>query len=122
AGVPIEGGFAVEQGAFFAALVLSAATVLIIERKFAGAAGWMFAGAALCLLGLMHSWRFAGADTVASLPLLDRLLGAGRGGPLFPAAAYAAAYAAVGAALLLARWLTEPEADLEGRGTDRPSG
>jgi len=108
-GVYLDGGFAVEQGAFFAALVLSAATVLIIDRRFAAAAAWMLGAAALSLAGLMHSWKFAGEDTVASLPILDRLAGAGGEGTLFPAAAFAAAYAVVAILLLLARRFTEPD-------------
>jgi len=108
AGTFIDGGFALEQGAFFAALVLSAATVFIIERRLVVAAGWMAAAAALSLLGLMHSWRFAGADTISSLPLLDRLTGAPAVGDLFPAAAFAAGYAALALVLCTARWFTEP--------------
>ena len=38
-GTFIDGGFALEQGAFFAALILSAATVFIIERRLFAAAG-----------------------------------------------------------------------------------
>ncbi|HEY5227259.1 MAG TPA: hypothetical protein VIJ19_01905, partial [Opitutaceae bacterium] len=71
AGTYLDGGFAVEQGAFFAALILSAATVMIIERRLFAAAGWLASGAVLSLLGLMHSWQFAGTDTIGSLPLLD---------------------------------------------------
>jgi hypothetical protein len=56
----------------------------------------------------MHAWRFAGADTVAWLPLLDRLTRPTPDGPLFPAAGYAAAYAGVAVCLLIARWFTVP--------------
>jgi AGZA family xanthine/uracil permease-like MFS transporter len=107
-GAFLDGGFAVEQGAFFSALILASATVLVIERRLASAAAWLLAAAGLSLLGLMHAWRFAGADTVASLPLLDRLTGSARAGPVFPAAAYAAAYAGAAVCLLLARWFTVP--------------
>lgn len=107
-GTYLDGGFAVEQGAFFSALILSSTTVLIIERRLASAAVWMLAAAALSLLGLMHAWRYAGADTVASLPLLDWLTHPVRAANLFPAAAYAAAYAAVAVCLLAARWFTVP--------------
>ena len=107
AGTFIDGGFALEQGAFFAALVLSAATVFIIERRLFAAAGWMFAAAGLSLLGLMHSWRFAGADTVSSLPLLDRMTDSARPGTLFPAAAFAVGYAILALILCAAKWFTE---------------
>ena len=109
AGMEIEGGFAAEQGAFFAALILSSATVLIIERRLVAAAAWFGAASVLSLLGLMHAWRFAGADTVGSLPLLDRLTGALHPGPLYPAAGYAGAYAVIAACLLLARVFTVPD-------------
>jgi adenine/guanine/hypoxanthine permease len=108
AGTFIEGGFALEQGAFFAALVLSAATVFIIERRLFVAAGWMFAAAALSLLGLMHSWRFAGNDTISSLPLLDRLTESAGPGPIFPAGAFALGYAILALVLVCAKWFVEP--------------
>jgi AGZA family xanthine/uracil permease-like MFS transporter len=108
AGTFIDGGFAVEQGAFFAALILAAATVMIIERRLLAAAGWLAAASILSLLGLMHAWKFAGADTVSSLPLLDRLTGVVTAGPNFPAATYAAAYAILAVILVLARWFTVP--------------
>ena len=103
AGTFIEGGFALEQGAFFAALVLSASTVFIIERRLFVAAGWMFAAAALSLLGLVHSWRFAGSDTINSLPLLYRLTDSARPGPIFPAGAFALGYAILALVLVCAK-------------------
>jgi AGZA family xanthine/uracil permease-like MFS transporter len=111
-GTFIDGGFAVEQGAFFAALVFAATTVLIIERRLMAAAGWMVAAGALSLLGLMHAWRFAGADTVSSLPLLDRIVGRGSAGGLFPAGAYAFGYFLMAAILCLAKGFTR-ESDPE---------
>jgi AGZA family xanthine/uracil permease-like MFS transporter len=107
-GTFIDGGFAVEQGAFFAALILAAATVMIIERRLFAAAAWMLAASALSLVGLMHSWRFAGADTVSSIPLLARMTGADHLGTLFPAASYACAYALLAVILVLARFFTVP--------------
>ena len=92
-----------------AALVLSAATVFIIERRLFVAAGWMLAAAGLSLLGLMHSWRFAGADTIGFLPLLDRVTGSATPGGLFPAAAFALGYFALALILCTARWFTEPD-------------
>ena len=110
-GTFIDGGFALEQGAFYCALVLATVTVLIIERRLLAAAGWSLATAVLSLLGLLHAWRFTSSDTVTSLPLLDYLTGTGRPGEsLFPAAGYAIGYAGIAAILLLARWFTEPDA------------
>jgi AGZA family xanthine/uracil permease-like MFS transporter len=108
AGTYIDGGFAVEQGAFFAALILSAATVYIIERRLLRAAGWLLAAAALSLLGLMHAWKFAGDDTIGSLPLLDRALHGAPSGPLFPAAQFAFGYVLLALLLCGAKWTTLP--------------
>jgi AGZA family xanthine/uracil permease-like MFS transporter len=117
-GTFIDGGFALEQGAFYSALVLATVTVLIIERRLLAAAGWALAAAALSLLGLLHAWRFTSSDTVTALPLLDYLTGTGRPGEaLFPAAGYAIGYAGIAAVLLLARWFTEPDA---GHGSPPP--
>ncbi len=111
-GTYIDGGFALEQGTFYCALVLATVTVLIIERRLLAAAGWALAASALCLLGLLHSWRFTPGDTVSALPLLDHLTGTARPGePLFPAALHAAGYAGIAVVLVLARWFTEPETD-----------
>ncbi len=105
-GMYIDGGFALEQGTFYCALILSAVTVFVIERKLVTGAIWSFAAAALCLLGLMHSWEFNGADTVSTLPLLERMAGVLTHTTLFPAATYAWGYAGLGVILLAARWFT----------------
>jgi len=111
-GTFIDGGFALEQGTFYCALILATVTVLIIERRLLAAAGWALAAAALSLLGLMHSWRFTTSDTVSAIPLLDRLTHVSHGdGSLFPAATYAVGYAGIALVLVLARWFTEPEKD-----------
>jgi AGZA family xanthine/uracil permease-like MFS transporter len=108
AGLYLDGGFAAEQGTFYCALILSAVTVFVIERRLLTAAAWAFAAALLSLAGLLHAWRYSGEDTAGVLPLLERWSGLGRDGPLFPAAAYAAGYAALGCILALARWFTRP--------------
>jgi len=108
AGTYIDGGFAVEQGAFFAALILSAATVFIIERRLYAAAGWMLVASLLSLLGLMHAWKFAGGDTIGSLPLLDRLVHVAEPGPLLPAIMFAVGYATLALLLCAAKWFTIP--------------
>ncbi len=67
ADVWIDGAFALEQGFIFTAMLLSAATVAVIERRFMQAAAWCLVAAALSLVGLMHSYRWTPADTVLSL-------------------------------------------------------
>src|SRR5205823_4928653 len=63
----VHGAFALEQGFIFSSMVLAAATVAIIERKFRVAAIWAGIGALLCLAGLMHSYYFTPGDTAISL-------------------------------------------------------
>jgi AGZA family xanthine/uracil permease-like MFS transporter len=110
AGTAIDGGFAIEQGTFYCALVIATVTVLVIEKRLLAAAGWALAASVLSLAGLLHAWRLAPADTLSSLPLLDRITGAPSTSPsLFPAAAYAAGYAAIALVLVLARWFTVPD-------------
>jgi AGZA family xanthine/uracil permease-like MFS transporter len=89
----IEGAFALEQGFIFASMILAAATVAIIERRFARAGGWMLAAAALSAAGLMHAYRYTPGDTAILLA---------------PAWPWAIGYAVMGALLLAARWITEP--------------
>jgi len=104
----LDGAFALEQGFIYCALIWSAITYYLVERRFARAAAWSGLAALLALLGLMHSWKFTPSDTVIHLPLLDRLVGAG-GAPgwaaLFPAWPYALGYGVFALLLLAAgRW------------------
>ncbi len=89
----IAGGFALEQGFIFTSTLLASATVMIIERRFARAAAWCGAGAALSALGLVHSWALSPQDEVMRLA---------------PAWPYAAGWAFVAVLLLLAPLVTEP--------------
>ena len=63
----IHGAFALEQGFIFTAMIFSAATVAVIERRFARAAAWCAGGAVLSACGLMHSYRFTVGDTAVRL-------------------------------------------------------
>jgi AGZA family xanthine/uracil permease-like MFS transporter len=106
-GVMIEGGFAIEQGTFCAALIFATITVHIIDRRLLTAALWSVAASLLSLLGFLHSWRFEPGDTVGSMPLVDWIAGAsGSSSPLFPAAPFAVAYASLAVVLLLAKLCT----------------
>lgn len=89
----IHGAFALEQGFILTSMLLSATTVAIIERRFAAAAVWCWAAAALCAVGLMHSYRWTPVDTALSLA---------------PAWPWALGYGIAGAILFGARWITEP--------------
>ena len=104
----IEGAFALEQGFIYCSLILAAVTVYIVDRKFVTAARWCLFGAAMSLLGLMHSWKFSASDTVISIPLLDVLGGHAQWkgwSALFPAWPYAVGYGLFALLLLAAaRW------------------
>jgi AGZA family xanthine/uracil permease-like MFS transporter len=90
----IHGAFALEQGFIFSAMLLSAAAVCVIERKFESAAAWCLAGSFLCATGLMHSYQFTPGDTTLDLS---------------PAWPWAAAYASMAVVFVLARFVTEPD-------------
>lgn len=89
----IAGAFALEQGFIFTAMILAAATVEVIERRFARAARWMLLGAGLSAAGLVHAYRYTPGDTALRLA---------------PAWPWAAGYAAVAALFLLAPRVTVP--------------
>jgi adenine/guanine/hypoxanthine permease len=86
-----HGAFALEQGFIFAAMILAAATVAIIERRFRLAAVWCAIAAALSAMGLMHSYRFTPGDTAVLLA---------------PAWPWVLAYAGMAAILFVAPWVT----------------
>jgi AGZA family xanthine/uracil permease-like MFS transporter len=89
----IRGAFALEQGFIFTSMILAAATVAVIERRFVRAGLWMLLAAALAAAGLVHGFRYTPGDTALSL------------GPAWP---WAAGYLAVAIVFLAARWITEP--------------
>jgi AGZA family xanthine/uracil permease-like MFS transporter len=91
AGNYISGGFALEQGFIFTAMILSAATVHLIERRFAVAALWCLAAAGLAAVGLIHSYALTPADSVAAFGE--------------PAWRWVAGYLAMAATFYAAQWL-----------------
>jgi AGZA family xanthine/uracil permease-like MFS transporter len=94
----IHGGFALEQGFIFTAMILAAATVGVLERRFRTAALWCLAAAALSAVGLMHSYRWTPGDTAVSLT---------------PAWPWAAGYAIMALVFFMAPWVTT-ESEAEG--------
>jgi AGZA family xanthine/uracil permease-like MFS transporter len=89
----IRGGFALEQGFIFTSMVLAAATVEVIERRFARAGAWMLLGAGLSVAGLVHSYQYTPGDTAIRLA---------------PAWPWALGYLAVAVLFFLAPLITEP--------------
>ncbi|HWP64610.1 MAG TPA: NCS2 family permease [Candidatus Limnocylindria bacterium] len=63
----IAGAFALEQGFIFTSMILAAATVAVIERRFRTAAAWCALGAALAAAGLIHAYRWTTGDTAIAL-------------------------------------------------------
>ena len=52
----IRGVVSLSQGFILVSMVLAAATVHMVDRNFLKAAYWMFAGAALSAVGLIHAY------------------------------------------------------------------
>jgi len=90
----IDGAFALEQGFIFSSMLLAAATVEVIERRFLRAAGWCVACAALSATGLMHAYDFTPGDT--------RLV-------LRPAWPFVIGYLLMAACFAAAKWVTKPD-------------
>ena len=89
----IHGVFSLEQGFLFTSMLLSAAVVGVIERKWTVAAAWCGLAAVISATGLMHSYQWTADDTVLKLA---------------PAWPFAIAYAVMAVVFLTARWTTEP--------------
>jgi adenine/guanine/hypoxanthine permease len=90
----IGGAFALEQGFIFSSMLLAAATVEVIERRFSRAAAWCAACAALSATGLLHAYDYTPGDT--------RLV-------LRPAWGFVVGYALMAALFASARWITRPD-------------
>jgi adenine/guanine/hypoxanthine permease len=88
----IHGAFALEQGFLFSAMLLSAATVAVIERKWFVAAAWCASAALLSAAGLMHSYQWTFGDTALELA---------------PAWPFAFGYTAMALVFVTAKWTTE---------------
>ncbi len=114
AGAFLGGGFALEQGFLYSAMIWSAIVVCLVDRAWLRAAAWAGVGALLALTGLMHSYALTGRDTVIDLPLLTWLSGQWKPGhALFPAGTTALGYALAAVIFLLTKYVTVPRADDE---------
>ena len=91
--VYIDGAFSLAEGFIFTAMILSAATVAIIGRRFGTAATWCLVAAVLSALGLMHTYRFTLGDTALHLE---------------PSWSFVVGYAMMAAVFFVARFVTEP--------------
>lgn len=113
-GAYLGGGFALEQGFLYSAMIWSATVVCIIDRAWLRAAGWCAAGSVLALVGLMHAYALNGRDSVIDLPLLAWVSGTlTPGRALLPAGQAALGYALAALVFLLAKFVTLPRAEDE---------
>ena len=114
AGVYLGGGFALEQGFLYSAMIWAAIVVCIVDRQWTRAAVWSGVGALLALTGLMHSYTLTGRDTAIDLPLLDWLGGRWTPGrTFFPAGGTALGYTLAALLFLGARWYAVPRQEGE---------
>ncbi|MCR9162366.1 MAG: NCS2 family permease [Nannocystaceae bacterium] len=90
----IHGAFALEQGFIFTSMIVAAATVAVIERKWVTAGAWCAAASVLSALGLMHGYAFTPADTVINLA---------------PAWPWATGYAVMALVFVSAKFVTDPQ-------------
>jgi AGZA family xanthine/uracil permease-like MFS transporter len=88
----IHGAFALEQGFILTSMILAAATVALIERRYRQAAFWCGLAAVGSALGFMHSYRWTATDTVVSLT---------------PAWPWAAGYGVMALLFWMAPWLVK---------------
>jgi AGZA family xanthine/uracil permease-like MFS transporter len=58
------GVFAIGEGYIYTCMILSAATVHIIDRRFKVAAAWFAIGGVIAILGLAHNYRITGSDII----------------------------------------------------------
>jgi AGZA family xanthine/uracil permease-like MFS transporter len=63
-GLQLEGLTALSQGFMLTSLIWAAASALLIDRRFAGAARWMLVGAALSYFGFVHAGSLGPAGGV----------------------------------------------------------
>lgn len=109
AGAFIGGGFALEQGFLYSAMIWAAIVVYLVDRKWRHAALWCGIGALLSAFGLMHAYALAEHDTVIDLPLLAWLSGtldANRS--LLPAGKVAMGYAIAAVLFYITPYVTVP--------------
>ena len=93
----IHGAFSLEQGFLFTAMLLSAAVVGVIERRWLAASAWCGVAALLSAAGLMHSYQWTIGDTALRLS---------------PAWPFVIGYGVMAIVFLSARWITEEGADV----------
>ncbi len=88
----IHGAFSLEQGFLFTSMILAAAVVCVIERRWRAASLWCAVAALLSAAGFMHSYQWTVNDTVMKLA---------------PAWPFVIGYGAMALIFFIAPWVTE---------------
>jgi AGZA family xanthine/uracil permease-like MFS transporter len=89
----VDGMFALAQGYLFTCMLLTAATVCIIDRQFNRAGIWFLVGAVLSAVGFIHAHAFVPGDVIADLGVAGLMSNKWMAGYLIMAAiAFAAPY------------------------------
>jgi len=84
-GFLVHGLLLMERGYIFTCMILAAATVCLIDRKFTSAAVWFFAAALFTWLGLMHAYQVYDVAFGATLDYLFRFVSPTAGAYLYRA-------------------------------------
>lgn len=116
----VVGALSLEKGFIFTGMILAAATVELIERRFERAALWCLVGSVLSLSGLMHAygWNPATPNTTSVVlfpPLTTPTPGHMQGDAVFLWGAsplsFALAYTIMAGVFVLARYITVPNTE-----------
>lgn len=97
--VNLHGAFAIEQGFIITAMLFSAITVFVIERRFYTAGIWSLIGALLSSVGLLHSYRWTLTDTVVDIGFVDSRQGLD----------YVIGYGVMALIFFVIPWITTPQ-------------
>lgn len=92
----IQGAFSLEQGFLFTSMLLAAAVVAVIERKWNTASMWCAVAALLSATGLMHSYQWTVDDTVLKF---------------VPAWPFAVGYTVMAVVFFTAQWITDDDSE-----------
>ena len=99
---------------YIQAMIWSAIVVYIVDRRWRVAASWSFAGGVLSILGLMHSFKLTGSDSIINLPFLSIFSeGEFDAAQLFPAWEFAVGYLIVGTLLFITPWISRTNTMME---------
>ena len=116
AGAFLAGGFALEQGFLYSAMIWAAIIVSVIDQQWRRAAVWSLIGALLSCLGFMHSFVLNGFDSVIHLPFISALpsealpvINADEKSSIFSGLRIAFAYLLISALFIATPWFSKQQ-------------